>query len=196
MVVMTLEGEGIARPNDKARQYARSFVAHEAAHFWLGQAVSYSTPAESWITEGGAELLAFRATQATDPTYDVGKRLTEAREECVPFLPRGGIADAYRREGDFRAYYACGAIIALAADKASGGDFEAFVKALIARARPDGTVTREIWLDLLDERARNPALRAAIEDLLDKPHADGKAALDAFIARAGIGDAFAPPAAR
>ena len=196
MVVMALEGEGIAKPNDRARQYARSFIAHEAAHFWLGQSVHYSTPAESWITEGGAELLSFRATRATDPNYDMAKRLTEAREECVPFLANGGIADAYRRSGDFRAYYACGAIIALAAAKASGGDFESFVKALIARARPDGSVTRDIWLDLLDEHSRDPALRAAIEDLLDKPHADGKAALDGFIAQAGIGGDFAPPTAK
>lgn len=190
MVVMTFEGEGVVKPNDKARQYARSFVAHEAAHFWLGQAVSYSTPAESWITEGGAELLAFRATQAADPTYDVRQRLKEARDECVPFLPNGGLSSAYQRPGDFRAYYACGALIALAAEHASGGNFAEFVRTLISRFGQDGTVTRTEWLQLAEERS--PGLGATIADLLDKPHADGKAALDGFIARTGISDEFAP----
>ena len=44
LVTMALEGEGLAKPNDKAAQYARWFVAHEAAHFWLGQAIAYDTP--------------------------------------------------------------------------------------------------------------------------------------------------------
>lgn len=185
MVVMTLEGEGITQPNEQARHHARWFVAHEAAHFWLGQAVSYATPADSWITEGGADLLAFRATAATDPSYDVKKRLSDARAECLPFLPNGGIADAYRRQGDFRAYYACGAIIALAAERASKGHFAEFVRTLIARHGADGIVTRAEWLALLDERAAG--LSSAVTELLDKPHPDAKAALDAFIQRAAIG---------
>ncbi len=134
-------------------------------------------------------MLAFRATAATDPSFDVKKRLADARAECVPFLPNGGIAGAYRRQGDFRAYYACGAIIALAAERASKGSFAEFVKTLIARSGGDGIVTRAEWLALLDERA--PGLSKAVADLLDKPHADGKAALDAFIREAGIGGEFA-----
>lgn len=186
MVVMTFEGDGVTRPSEQARNHARWFVAHEAAHFWLGQSVHYSTPAESWITEGGADLLAFRATAAVDPSYDVKGRLSAARAECAPLLAKGGIADAYQRDGDFRAYYACGAIIALVAEKAHGGDFGGFVKELIGRARPDGSVTRDIWLGMIGD----PAVRAAIVDLLDRPHPDGKAALDAFIATAGIGGEF------
>ena len=88
LVVMTLEGEGLVRNNDKAARYARWFVAHEAAHFWLGQAVSYDGPAESWITEGGAELLAFRATAAADRGFDIRSRMSEAKAECLPFLAR------------------------------------------------------------------------------------------------------------
>jgi hypothetical protein len=161
LVVMTLEGEGLVTRNDKAARYANWFVAHEAAHFWLGQAVSYAGPAESWITEGGAELLAFRATAAADPGFDVRLRMSEAKAECLPFLARGGIADAYRREGDFRAYYACGAIIALAAEQASGGDFGSFVRALISRNAKDKIVTRAEWLALLEERAPGRGLSAA-----------------------------------
>lgn len=189
MVTMALEGEGLATPNAKAAPYARWFVAHEAAHFWLGQALAYDSPANSWITEGGAELLAFRATAAGDKGYDIKARLAEARTECLPFLAHGGIAGAFRREGDFRAYYACGAIIALAAERASGGNFGDFVKTLIAR-NPDRIVTRAEWLALLDERAPGRSLSAAVSNLLDHAQPDPATALDAFIAKAQIGDQF------
>lgn len=190
LVVMALEGLGLAAPNTKAAHHARWFIAHEAAHFWLGQAISYEGPADSWITEGGADLLAFRATAAADPTFDVKRRLAEARAECLPFLGKGGLADAYSRDGDHRAYYACGAIIALAAEQASGGNFGDFVKTLIAR-NPDKIVTRGEWLALLDERAPGRGLPAAVSELLDRPHPDPAATLDAFIARARIGGQFA-----
>lgn len=190
LVTMALEGEGLAKPNDKAAAYARWFVAHEAAHFWLGQAVHYDGPAESWITEGGADLLAFRATAATDKNFNAKARLSEARAECLPFLSRGGVAQAYARDGDFRAYYACGAIIALAAEQASGGNFSDFVKTLIAR-NPDRIVTRAEWLALLDERAPGRGLSAAIANLLDNPQPDPAAAIDAFIIKARIADQFA-----
>lgn len=189
LVTMALEGEGLAKPNDKAALYARWFVAHEAAHFWLGQAISYDSPADSWITEGGADLLAFLATAATDKNFNIKARLSEARAECLPFLPHGGIGDAYRREGDFRAYYACGAIIALAAERASGSNFGDFVKTLIAR-NPDKIVTRAEWLGLLDERAPGRGLDKAVTNLLDNAQPDPAAALDAFIARANIADQF------
>ena len=196
LVVMTLSGKEVLEKSPAIGNYARWFVAHEAAHFWLGQSVHYSEPAESWITEGGADLLAFRATAATVPGYDIRARLGRARDECAPFLANGGLAEAYKRSDDFRAYYACGAIFALAAEKASGGSFEDFVRALIARAGANKTVNRKMWLALLNERSRNPAISAAIADLLDRPHADGKAALDRFVEIAGVADQLPEVAAR
>jgi hypothetical protein len=195
MVVMTLAGDALLKPNEQASQYARWFVSHEAAHFWLGQAVHYSERSESWITEGGAELLAFRATAAADPTFDVKARLSEARSECAPFLAHGGVASAYQREGDFRAYYACGAIIALAAEKASGGDFAGFVRTLIKRYGGDETITRAEWLQLLDEEAPGRSLSAAVSKLLDEKQPKPEKALDQFIAAAGIEGDFKPAAA-
>lgn len=192
MVVMTMEGDAILKPNDKISHYARWFVSHEAAHFWLGQAVHYAHPRESWITEGGAELLAYRATAAADPNFDFKARMREARSECAPFLANGGVASAYGRPGDFRAYYACGLIFALAAERASGGDFSTFVRALIAASSDDQTVTREEWLALLDARAGSSRVGEAIAVLLDSAHQDGAAALDSFIVAAGIADQFAP----
>ncbi|MDP8913440.1 MAG: hypothetical protein M3N39_07675 [Pseudomonadota bacterium] len=193
MVVMILKGDGILRPNAKISGYARWFVAHEAAHFWLGQTVSYSERSESWITEGGAELLAFRATAAADPTFDVKARLSQARTECLPFLAKGGIASAYEREGDFRAYYACGAILALAAEQVSGGNFADFVRTLIGRYGADGKVTRAEWMALLESRASRPGLAAAAAKLLDDKQSDPGRSLEEFIAVAAIADQFSGP---
>ena len=182
-VVMTFEGEGVIEPNPAIEHGVRWFVAHESAHFWLGQVVMYETPRDSWITEGGADLLAIRAVAEADPGYDAARRLAEAREECLPFLAKGGVASANER-GDHRAYYACGSLIALAAERASGGDFASFVKALIERHGQDGIVNRAEWLALLDERA--PGMSAEVAKLLDGPQADPGAALDGFAERAGI----------
>jgi hypothetical protein len=187
-VVMSFEGSGVVQPNRPVQDSLRWFVAHESAHFWLGEVVSYETPRDSWITEGGADLLAIRAVGAADPSYDVAKRLREAREECLPFLAKGGVASANER-GDHRAYYACGSIIAMAAEKASGGDFAAFVRALMEKHGSDGVVTRAEWLSLLEERA--PGMAAEVVKLLDKPQADPAVALDAFVSKAGASAAFA-----
>lgn len=186
-VVMTFEGQGVVQPNRAIENGVRWFVAHESAHFWLGQKVMYETPRESWITEGGADLLAIRAVAAADPGYDAAKRLGEAREECLPLLAKGGIASANER-GDHRTYYACGAIIALAAEQASGGDFAEFVKALIDRHGGDNIVTRAEWLSLLDERA--PGMGAEVSRLLDGPITDASASLDRFMAKTGIAHAL------
>jgi hypothetical protein len=182
-VVMTFEGEGVVQPNRAIENGVRWFVAHEGAHFWLGQKIMYSTPRESWITEGGADLLAIRSVAAADPGYDAKKRLGEAREECLPLLAKGGVATANER-GDHRAYYACGAIIGLAAEQASGGDFAEFVRTLIDRHGEDAIVTRAEWLSLLEERA--PTISAEVSRLLDGPITDASASLDRFVARAGI----------
>lgn len=192
-VVMTFEGEGVTQPNPAVENGVRWFVAHESAHFWLGQKVMYSTPRESWITEGGADLLAIRAVAASDPGYDVSKRLGEARDECVPFLAKGGIASANER-GDHRAYYACGAIIALAAEQASGGDFANFVKTLIDRYGDDDIVTRAEWLGLIEERA--PGMGAEVSKLLDGPNAEASASLDHFAGKAGFAHLLPPAEAK
>lgn len=194
LVLMAFSGSVLQERSESAARSALWFVSHEAAHFWLGQAVSYTTPAESWITEGGAELLALRATAAADPTFDVGKRLAEARAECAPFLRRGGLASAYQRGGDFRAYYACGILIALAAERANDGDFSKFVRALIAGPGKDGEVSRDEWLRLLDERVGSEQASKAVAELLDRPQPDPHAALDRFVAETSIGAQFSAQA--
>lgn len=186
MVVMAFEGEGIVAENRDIANGARWFIAHEAAHFWLGQAVFYDNPQQGWITEGGADLLAIRAVAANDPAFDARARLQESLDRCAGFLAKGGVATANER-GEHKAYYDCGAIFALAAEKASGGNFADFVKALIAGNAEDRTVTRAEWLALLEERAPGRGLADAIGRLLDGRTDEPAAALADLLTRADIG---------
>ncbi len=73
----------LCAPIANVRSGALWFAAHEGAHFWLGQAVSYVRPQESWITEGGADLLAYRAVGAIDPLFDEPAALQKALDACV-----------------------------------------------------------------------------------------------------------------
>lgn len=185
MVVMTFEGDGVAVENREIANGALWFIAHEAAHFWLGQAISYDNPRQGWITEGGADLLAIRAVAASDPQFDARGRLQGALDRCAAFLAKGGVATANER-GDHKAYYDCGAIVSLAAEKASGGNFAGFVTALIARNADDGTVSRAEWLALLDARAPGRGLPDSIAAILDGRPANPNAALADLLKRAGI----------
>jgi hypothetical protein len=185
MIVMTFEGDGVVKENRDLANNARGFIAHEAAHYWLGQAISYDNPQQGWITEGGADLLSIRAVAANDPAYDAKARLQGALDRCAGFLAKGGIGTANER-GDHKAYYDCGAIIGLTAEKASGGNFASFVKALIRRAGADGVVTRAEWLALLEDRAPGRGLPDAIGKLLDGKPANPNAALADLLHRADV----------
>ena len=167
IVTMAFEGEGLTRPNRDIRDNARWFLAHESAHFWIGQEVRYEYSRDAWITEGGADLLAIRAVAALDPQFDVRGELQREVDDCARLSGKRGVASAETR-GEHRAYYACGAVIALAAQSAGGVPFEQFVRELITANRGDRVVTRGEWLDAMGRRARNPALRRDIEALLDQ----------------------------
>ena len=103
------------------------FVAHEAAHFWLGQTVSYQYARDAWITEGGADLLAIRAVAEADPAYDPRVELNRAIEDCISLTRRHGVEDA-RERNEHRAYYACGALFGLVAESGSGRSFFKFLR--------------------------------------------------------------------
>ena len=185
LVVMRFEGEGLLQTTASARQQTLWFIAHEAAHFWLGETVRYDTPLDSWITEGGADLLAFRAVAAVDPSYNARDGLQNAIEECARLSAGRGVSRANERN-EYRAYYSCGAIFALVAETVSGRPFDVFVRSLIDANRRDRIVTRQEWLGALGRHARDPALVRMIEAMLDRGAADPKAAIADLLTRARI----------
>lgn len=185
MVTMRFEGIGVVEPRPALLAQARRFIAHEAAHFWLGQTVRYGSSREAWITEGGADLLAVRAVQALHPDFNSRAQLDEAVTECAGLIENRGVEGAHGR-GEHRAYYACGAVFAMVAEAQSGHPYSAFVRGLIDANRPDGVLTRAEWLGALDQVSRDPSIRADIETLLDRGSPQPKQAIAALLRRAGI----------
>ena len=185
LVTMSFEGEGVLQENAEMRNQARWFVAHESAHFWLGQAVRYEFSREAWIIEGGADLLAFRTVAATDPAYDARAQLQRSLDECVS-LTRGRSVESAQQRNEERTAYACGAIFGLVAEAASGKSFAAWVRPLIEASRRDGILSRREWLAWLEQGSNGRVLRREVEQLLDNGSADPAGAFASLFARAGV----------
>jgi hypothetical protein len=188
LVVMAFEGDGVVEPSAGVRSMARWFIGHESAHFWLGETVHYRGPQESWITEGGADLMAVRASEALDPGYSGKARLQQSVDDCVA-LGAQPVSTASAR-GQHRAHYACGAVFALIAEgaqrRAGGGDWFDFLRPLIDASRADEVLTREEWLSALTAVSGDPSLRADIERLLDEGDAEAAATVASLLQRAGV----------
>lgn len=188
LIVMAFEGEGVVEPSGQVLGTARWFIGHESAHFWLGQTVRYERARDSWITEGGADLMAIRALKAIEPAWDDRRELQQEVDDCVRLADQP-VAEAGAR-GEHRAYYACGAVFALAAEaaqkRATGGDWFDFLQPLIAENRADGVLTREEWLSALDGVSGDPALRRDIVILLDEGSADPSERIATLLERAGV----------
>jgi hypothetical protein len=185
LLAMTFEGEGVLRENAGLRDHALWFIAHEAAHFWLGDAVVYEYSRDSWITEGGADLLAFRIVAEVSPDYDWRGELQKAVDDCVQLSAGRGVASAEER-GEQRAYYACGVVFGLVAEAASHRPFGAFVRRLVDDNRRDRVLTRGEWLARLDQVSHDPSLSADIARLLDQGAPDPGALIASLFTRAGV----------
>ncbi|HEV2816887.1 MAG TPA: hypothetical protein VGW40_06670 [Allosphingosinicella sp.] len=190
LLAMTFEGEGVLRENAGLRDHALWFIAHEAAHFWLGDAVVYEFTRDSWITEGGADLLAFRTVAAVEPHYDWRGELQKAIDDCVRLSTDQAVATAEDR-GEQRAYYACGVVFGLVAEAASRRPFGAFVRRLVDANRADRVLTRGEWLAGLDRVSRDPSLSADIARLLDRGDPDPAVLIASLFTRAGVRYALA-----
>ena len=185
LIVLTYEGAGVLAEDEAARIDGLQFIAHEAAHFWLGQTVAYEYAKDAWITEGGADLLAMRLMESAEVGYDWRADFNDSIEECVNLTRRRGIETA-RERNESRAYYACGAVFGLIAERASGRSFFVFVKKIIDSNRVDGIVTRGEWLAALNSASRKPDLSRDIARLLDRGVSDPGELIASLFTRAGI----------
>jgi len=189
LVVMTFEGVGVVERTPEVLAVSRWFIGHESAHFWLGQAVRYEFSRDMWITEGGADLMAIRALSTIDPTYDARGELQKEVDDCID-LSRGKPVATAEARGEHRAYYACGAVWAMAAEGAvrqrGGADWFDFLKPLIDANRADGVITREEWLSALTAASRDRSLRLDIERMLDDGVRDPGAVIGRLFDRTGV----------
>ena len=188
LIVMSFEGQELLSASDTVLSGVSWFIAHEVAHFWLGQTVRTETQDESWITEGGADLMAVRAAKALDPSFDDTGFLQTELDDCVA-LGTKPVAGAGRR-GEHRAYYACGAVLALAAEglqrRATGGDWFDALKSMIDAHRATGVLTRAAWLAHLTTLGAPEALTVEIDRFLSAGSKDPKAFVRSLFDRTGI----------
>jgi hypothetical protein len=185
LIVMSFEGEGVVEPSDLLSGHARWFIAHEAAHFWLGQTVRYEYRRDAWITEGGADLAAVRALQALDPDWTGAPGfLQESADDCAA-LALAPVESAGER-GEHRAYYACGTVFALAVEAALGEDWLSVLADMIERTRESGVLRRTDWLAALDDAPRGAEMAAIIERLLEDGSDDPAVDLAALMQAAGL----------
>jgi len=189
LIVMQFEGVGVMNPSQEVQERSRWFIGHESAHFWLGQAVRYQFAREAWITEGGADLMAVRALKALNPAYDDRAELQTEVDDCTDLARHKPVAEAGDR-GEHRAYYACGAVFALAAEGAQkrrdGGDWFDFLRPVLAANRADGVLTRAEWLEALTRVSGDPSLAQTIERMLDQGATDPAAEIANLFRRTGI----------
>ena len=143
-VTLRFEGEGVLEPTARVLNSSRWFIGHESAHFWLGQVVRYERARDAWITEGGADLMAIRALKALDPTYDAREALQKEVDDCIA-LSTGRSVETAETRGEHRAYYACGAVFAMAAEGVTGGDWFAFLKPLLDASADDKFKVKTEW---------------------------------------------------
>ena len=189
LIVMSFEGTGVVTRSDRVLAAARWFIGHETAHFWLGQTVRYEYAREAWITEGGADPMAIRALAAVDPTYDPRDQLQGEVNDCITLAAGGSLANAGTR-GEHRAYYACGAVFALAAEAAQrrhdGGDWFDFLRPLLDSNRDDGVLTRAEWLAAMTTVAGDAEPARLIARLLDDGAGEPVPVLAALFDRTGV----------
>lgn len=187
-VMLRFEGEVLLSEDAGARDTARWVVAHEGAHFWLGNTVSYAASDQAWIMEGGADLLAIRASSALEPDFQATAMLQDLADECVTLAVGKAIRSAALRN-EQRAFYACGAMFGLAAEagaKEQGGDFFSFWRGLIDANRADGIVAEEEWLAEVTRLSGDPLIAADIRQMVDTGAADPARALSQLFTRAGV----------
>jgi hypothetical protein len=180
MVVMQISGQRVLARTPDVLSQMRWFIAHESAHFWLGQTVKYAHANEGWIMEGGADLLAIRGTRALIPDYDATAYLQREMDECLKLGTAGKPLAGAGERGENRAYYTCGALLGLAAEGVvrrhdPSADYFTFVRGLIDANRADGKVSASDWLAQFVKVGGDPGTAAEIRTLLDQGVPDPRA---------------------
>lgn len=189
LIAIAFEGEGVVAPSEELRLQTQLFLAHEAAHFWLGQLAAYEREADMWITEGGADLMAARALESLAPDFPVKDFLQTAVDDCSAYLQDGPLVSVNER-GHQRAHYVCGTMFALVAEgfarKAGVESWLDVVSGLIRDNEEDRVISRDDWMSMLTGYAERSDIAPAIVRLIEEETPEPEAALSALLTEAGI----------
>lgn len=195
MLVMQISGQQVQTRSPAVLGQLHWFIAHESAHFWMGQTVRYSRDADGWILEGSADLLSVRATSSLVSDFDAPAFLQDAMDTCLKLQgPGKPLATAIER-GENKAFYACGALLMLSAEAAMRrgdptADIMSFIRGLIDANRTDGVVTMDDWLTAFRQVGGSAESVAEIRAFIDRGVADPKAFWMRLFSTTGV--AFAP----
>ena len=133
--------------------------------------------------------MAIRALEAMNPAYDARAGLQKEVDDCLTLSRGRSVASAAER-GEHRAYYACGAVFALAAEGAvrrgGGRDWFDLLRPLVEANRKDGVLTRSEWLAELTRVSGDPTLAEDMARLLDEGSADPATLVAALFQRTGV----------
>ena len=187
-IVFNFEGEGLLERNDRAARRTRWFIAHEMAHFWLGTSgIAYRKPSEAWITEGGAEMMAFTLLAVTDHDYALTE-LQHAVQDCIKSSIKPVASAGDRHES--RAFYACGATFALAATSAQkrkgGRDYFDFIRPLMEEHRSDRLLGSADWLTRFAAVSGNAEAVAVVTSMIDTGVSDPASAIATMFQQTGV----------
>ncbi|WP_265528576.1 M1 aminopeptidase family protein [Sphingomicrobium marinum] len=186
-IILQIEGDRLIAPSRQAFGFVRQFIAHEAAHFWLGSTVGYGDPGDAWTSEGGADLMAQRAAEAIDRQHDASAFIEGSLNNCAAMASDGPLKAAPERHGQ-QAFYACGLVFSLVAEhhaRQSGGDFFSFWRGLIEAERDDGVASVEDWLAALRRAGGTDEQIALISTMHEVGVRDTAASLSALLGSAG-----------
>jgi hypothetical protein len=129
-------GRAWNEPDSFLRSLVPASIAHESVHLWNGHVTSSdNNEGASWMHEGGAEILAWRAMRELDylSKDEFDSKLGEAYDSCVGGL--GGRAlMSVAESGEYQLLYSCGAVIGRASDlslQQNGSDIFVFWRRLI-----------------------------------------------------------------
>lgn len=171
LVVMDLGGKAALVPSEGVTTQTRWFLGHESAHFWMGETLGYAKRGDAWISEGSADLMAIRALAMLRPGYDARAALQKSLDECIR-INAGPLGTAEQR-GIPRANYACGSMLALAAEggerrRDPAADVFTWVRRLIDANRGDGRIDSREWADAFAKRTGDPTVAARIAGFVER----------------------------
>ncbi|MBK6517070.1 MAG: hypothetical protein IPM79_20540 [Polyangiaceae bacterium] len=187
--LVQLEALGKAWSTESADLSRRwlEFLAHESFHFYNSQlARGTGETKDEWISEGSSMYVAGLALSHVGvlDADALAARYVKAANDCLLTL-KGPL----RSEQAEAAFYPCGELVQLAADKAlapSGGIFP-FYRALFEDARERGSFGTKHFVALLSERAKDPKLLSDLDALLEVGlGADPQAIVERLLAKGGV----------
>lgn len=136
---MSLQGGQWEMENPSNAAELARFIAHEAAHFWNGQIISYRDRNQSWMHEGGADAIAelMLLRLGLVGPQDLNARREIAINRCLSAL--GGLSvNGLAARNQFGDYYPCGHLMAI------------WSEAALAQSNPDHDLLT-LWARLIDD---------------------------------------------